>query len=149
MDWHIKKFQKLTNDELYEILKARTDIFVVEQDCPYPELDNQDQESLHFYLTVDRELAAYIRLIPKGLKYENYAAIGRVLVVKKFRSHGYARQIMEKGIRYIHEQWHENEIKIQAQVYLKKFYGSFGFEQVSKEYLEDGIPHIDMVLKRN
>ncbi|MFS0675014.1 GNAT family N-acetyltransferase [Ornithinibacillus sp. 179-J 7C1 HS] len=148
MEWHLKSFQELTNNELYEILKARTDIFVVEQDCPYPELDNCDQESLHYFLTVDGELAAYIRLLPKGLKYEDYVAIGRVMVVKKYRSYGYARQIMEKGIHYIHEEWKENKIKIQAQVYLRNFYGSFGFEQISNEYLEDGIPHIDMVLER-
>ncbi|WP_047983168.1 GNAT family N-acetyltransferase [Ornithinibacillus californiensis] len=148
MEWHMKTFKELTNQELYALLKARTDVFVVEQACPYPELDDLDQDSVHYYLTVGGEIAANVRLLPRGLKYEEFAAIGRVLVVSKFRSFGYARMIMEKAITYIHEVWQEDKIKIQAQVYLKDFYGSLGFKQITDEYLEDGIPHIDMLLER-
>ncbi|WP_042142368.1 GNAT family N-acetyltransferase [Paucisalibacillus sp. EB02] len=147
MQWHSKNFNELTNHELYSILKARTDVFVVEQNCAYPELDNYDQESIHYYGTIKNEIAAYVRLLPKGLKYEDAAAIGRVLVSKKFRSHGIAREIMERSIDFIVDEWKENNIKIQAQDYLKDFYRSLGFIQISDVYLEDGIPHIDMQFK--
>ncbi|MUK89761.1 GNAT family N-acetyltransferase [Ornithinibacillus sp. L9] len=145
MEWNIKEFNELPNDELYELLKARIDVFVVEQNCPYPELDNYDQQSLHYYLKVNNEIAAIVRLLPKGLKYKNAASIGRVMVVKKFRGNGYAKELMLKAIDYISNEWGTDKIKIQAQVYLREFYGSLGFEQISEEYLEDDIPHIDML----
>ncbi|GIO27157.1 GNAT family N-acetyltransferase [Ornithinibacillus bavariensis] len=149
MHWQLKSFNELTVQELYGILKARTDIFVVEQECPYPELDNYDQKSLHYYLTVEGEIAAYVRLLPKGLVYKETPAIGRVLVVEKFRSRGYAREIMENALHIIDEKWQESSVRIQAQAYLKGFYESLGFQQISSEYLEDGIPHIDMLLEGN
>ncbi|WP_047981011.1 GNAT family N-acetyltransferase [Ornithinibacillus contaminans] len=145
MEWHVKKFHDMEIDELYALLKARVDVFVVEQNCPYPELDNYDQESVHYYVTVDGKIAANVRLLPKGLKYEDAASIGRVLVVSEFRGNGYARILLEKAIQYIWENWREEVIKIQAQTYLKDFYGSLGFVQISEPYLEDGIPHIDMI----
>jgi ElaA protein len=145
VQWYLKSFDELTVHELYALLKARTDVFVVEQNCPYPELDNYDQESLHYFVTIGNEVAAYVRILPKGLKYEEAAAIGRVLVVVKFRSHGYAREIMQNAIHIICEKWQEKNIKIQAQVYLQNFYESLGFKPISSEYMEDGIPHIDML----
>ncbi|WP_096270918.1 GNAT family N-acetyltransferase [Paucisalibacillus globulus] len=144
MKWYCKKFDELTNHELYAILKARTDVFVVEQNCVYPELDDLDQESIHYFATLNNEIVSYVRILPKGLKYEDSAAIGRVLVVKKFRSNGYAEEIMKKAIDIIRNEWEVSSIKIQAQSYLKNFYRSLGFIQISEDYLEDGIPHIDM-----
>ncbi|SHG08677.1 GNAT family N-acetyltransferase [Ornithinibacillus halophilus] len=149
MEWNIKKFTDLSNKEMYELLKARVDVFVVEQNCPYPELDNLDQQSIHYFLKVDGEIAANVRLLPKGLKYEEAASIGRVLVVEKFRGNGFAHEIMKRAIRFIEDEWNEECIKIQAQEYLNDFYGSHGFDRISDTYLEDGIPHIDMLRKRN
>lgn len=144
MKWYINSFQDLSNESLYKILKARTDVFVVEQNCPYPELDNYDQASIHYYLKVNNEIAAYVRILPKGSKYRE-VSIGRVLVAKKYRGNGYARELMQKAIDYVVSDWGETEIKIQAQVYLEEFYTSLGFRKNSMSYLEDGIPHIDMI----
>lgn len=144
MDWFNKPFEKLTNDELYALLKLRVDVFVVEQDCPYPELDNYDQQAIHYFLKINEEFAAYVRILPSNSKYEE-VSIGRVLVLKKFRRQGYAQQIMQKAIDYVMNEWKETRIRVQGQEYLKDFYSGFGFEQVSESYLEDGIPHIDMI----
>ncbi|SES97483.1 ElaA protein [Oceanobacillus limi] len=145
MEWNIKKFEEIPNDELYALLKARVDVFVVEQDCPYPELDNFDQDSIHYYLKINGEIAALVRLLPKGLKYSDAASIGRVMVVRKFRGNGYAGLIMKRAIKFISDEWQADKIQIQAQVYLRAFYESLGFEQITEEYLEDNIPHIDML----
>ncbi|GGA84509.1 GNAT family N-acetyltransferase [Ornithinibacillus halotolerans] len=149
MELNIKKFEELTTNELYMILKARTDVFVVEQNCPYPELDNLDQSSLHLYCGSNSNIGAYLRIIPKGVKYKDAVAIGRVLVVEKHRRNGIAREMMEKALEFITEVIKEETIKIQAQVYLKSFYQSLGFEQISDIYEEDSIPHIDMLLKQH
>lgn len=147
MKWYIKTFNELTNEELYQILQARTDIFVVEQNCPYPELDNFDQVSIHYFLKINSDIAAYVRILPSNSKYKE-VSIGRVLVVKQFRGSGYAQAIMQKAVDYIVNELNEKRIKMQAQVYLKKFYSSFGFSQQSASYLEDNIPHIDMIWER-
>ncbi|RLL42106.1 GNAT family N-acetyltransferase [Oceanobacillus piezotolerans] len=144
MQWIMKTFQELTNEELYGILKVRVDVFVVEQKCAYPEIDNYDQFSLHYFLKIDNEIAAYARILPKGTKYKEEASIGRVLVVEKYRHKGYARELLNQIITFVREEWKEQRIKIQAQQYLKSFYASFGFHAVSVGYIEDGIPHIDM-----
>ncbi|GAA0597551.1 GNAT family N-acetyltransferase [Virgibacillus siamensis] len=148
MEWTIKPFSTLTTDELYELLKERVDVFVVEQECPYPELDNYDQQAMHYFLKINEEVAAYVRILPAGSKFEN-VSIGRVLVPGKFRSNGYAKQLMLKAIDFSVEQWHATLIQIQGQEYLKKFYTELGFRQVSSSYIEDGIPHIDMIWERN
>ncbi|WP_099156511.1 GNAT family N-acetyltransferase [Virgibacillus ndiopensis] len=147
MHWYIKSFQEFSAEELYQIIKVRVDVFVVEQACAYDELDNYDQSSIHYYLKVDNEIAAYVRIVPKGSKYPE-VSIGRVLVTEKFRGHGFAKQIMQHAIDYIVDEWNEYKIKIQAQEYLKKFYASFGFKQISESYLEDDIPHIDMIWEK-
>ncbi|WP_010651783.1 GNAT family N-acetyltransferase [Oceanobacillus massiliensis] len=147
MKWMMKEFNELTNEQLYQLLKARIDVFVVEQKCAYPELDNYDQNSLHLFLLVGDEIAANIRILPKNTKYKE-VSIGRVLVVEKFRGKGYARAILERGIEFIHKDWKEDKIHIQAQVYLNEFYSSLGFKQISDIYLEDDIPHIDMIWER-
>ncbi|WP_430788744.1 GNAT family N-acetyltransferase [Virgibacillus flavescens] len=148
MNWNMKNFQDLTNEELYGIMKARVDVFVIEQECPYEELDNYDQEASHFFLTIEDKIAAYVRILPSHKKYEE-VSIGRVLVVKTFRGNGYAKLIMEKAMDHVENQWQENTIKIQAQKYLHTFYSSLGFIQISDVYLDDNIPHIDMIWDKN
>ncbi|RDW17144.1 GNAT family N-acetyltransferase [Oceanobacillus arenosus] len=148
MEWQIKKFSELIPTELYQILKARVDVFVVEQRCAYPELDDYDQTSIHYELRINGELAAYLRILPKHTKYDE-VSIGRVLVVEKYRRHGYARQLLNQAIRYIENEWNGEAIRIQAQSRLEAFYTSFGFRPISEIYLEDGIPHIDMIWSRN
>ncbi len=147
MIWTLKKFHELSVSELYNILKARVDIFVVEQTCAYPEIDDYDQQAMHLCLKNNENLIAYVRILPKHTKYTE-VSIGRVLVVKDYRSKGYASKIMQKAIHYITNEWLEQTIKIQAQHHLKQFYSSLGFKQVSDVYLEDDIPHIDMILTK-
>jgi len=146
MDWSLKTFEQLSTHELYQILKARVDVFVVEQACAYEEIDNYDQQSTHLFLHNQDKLAAYVRLVPKQTKFKE-VSIGRVLVVKEFRGKDYAKAIMEKAINHLINEWGENVIKIQAQHYLYNFYSSLGFEQITDVYLDDGLPHIDMILK--
>lgn len=144
MDWMTKSFNALTTSELYEILKARVDVFVVEQKCAYPEIDGHDEASLHLLGIENGELTAYARLVPAGEKYEQ-ASIGRVLVLPAKRNTGLGRQLVAQAISKIEDNWGVNEIRLQAQSHLKDFYGSFGFKPISDEYDDDGIPHIDML----
>lgn len=143
MSWQIKTYDELTKNQLYTIIKERINIFVVEQNCPYPELDDLDQASFHLFFQ-EEDIRAYCRILPKGLKYEE-VSIGRVIVKEKYRRSGIATLLMKKAITYVEEELHETQIKIQAQDHLRHFYQSFGFTPVSEIYLEDGIPHVDMV----
>lgn len=147
MIWKLKTFDQLTNNELYNILKERTNIFVVEQSCPYPELDDIDQASFHLFYEKDSEINAYCRIIPKGHKYRE-VSIGRVIVNKGYRRTGIGSVLMRKAIDFVEEELSETKIKIQAQNHLVDFYGSFGFKVISEVYLEDGIPHVDMILDK-
>lgn len=143
MEWFVKSFQQLTVEELYAILKARLDVFVVEQTCPYPEIDDKDQVSLHLFAMEHGEVTAYARLLPEGVSYED-PSIGRVLVAKRLRNTGTGRKLMEESIRVMREKWDVRNIKIQAQDYARAFYASFGFIAISEVYPEDNIPHVDM-----
>lgn len=147
MTWELHKFDELTAAELYERLKLRVDVFVVEQNCPYPELDGLDQESAHLSYTEDGKVLAYARLVPGGLKYD-IPSIGRVIVRQEARGRGLAKELMHKCIDFIFAEWQPEAIQLQGQVYLKDFYQSFGFEPISAEYDEDGIPHLDMKLEK-
>lgn len=144
MNINIKVFQELTTIEMYSLLKARVDIFVVEQNCPYSELDNYDQVATHCFVEKNGEIVANVRLLPSHTRYEE-ASIGRVLVALKYRNRGYARMIMNEAMTYIQTEWNEEKIKIQAQVYLEPFYVSLGFKRLTDNYLEDNIPHVDMM----
>ncbi len=147
MNWKVNRFDELTARELHDILKARVDIFVVEQNCAYHEVDGYDPESLHLQLMIDGKLAAYARLMKAGTKY-NKASIGRIIVLEEFRNRQLGRQLVQKAIDVMKE-WGTEEIMLQGQTYLRDFYRSFGFEEVSSEYLDDGIPHVDMLLTVN
>ena len=147
MKWIEKSFDALTLEELYELLKERVLVFVVEQECPYPEIDDYDQKAIHLFLRNDEDaLIAYCRILPGGTKYEE-VSIGRVLVTKDYRHKGIAHQLMDKAINTVYERWGNVPIKLQAQSHLKHFYGHHGFEAVSNEYMDDGIPHVDMIKK--
>lgn len=142
--WHTKAFEELTLDELYDIMQLRTDIFVVEQNCPYPELDGKDKNCLHVFATQHGQVVAYARIVPPGLSYKEIS-IGRVVVHAAHRKDGLGRILIDLTLEKIEEEFGAQPIQIGAQCYLKKFYGSFGFEPASEEYLEDGIPHVDMI----
>ncbi|EHO13560.1 MULTISPECIES: GNAT family N-acetyltransferase [Myroides] len=146
--WHTKVFDELTVSELYDIMRLRTDVFVVEQNCPYPELDGKDKKCLHIYATKLDQVVACARIVPPGLSYPEIA-IGRVAVHADYRKDGYGRILMQYAIDKIEEEFGAQDIQIGAQSYLKNFYGSFGFEPSSEEYLEDGIPHVDMIRKES
>ncbi|HEY4553178.1 MAG TPA: GNAT family N-acetyltransferase [Bacillaceae bacterium] len=145
MEWKLKTFEELTNVELYRILQERVNVFVVEQECPYPEVDGHDFVSRHLFLQDGDKVAAYLRILPKGTTYPE-ASIGRVIVSKDYRKRGLGLELMSRALEFIRENTEDRTVKIQAQEYLRRFYGSFGFQAVSDVYLEDGIPHIDMVL---
>lgn len=144
MDLVVKSFEELSVEEIYEILKARIDVFVVEQNCPYHDIDDKDKYSYHVFLKDDTGIKAYLRVIPKGISYE-YVSIGRVLTTE--RGSGLGKRILLEGIKVAKEKMNADKIKIGAQCYAKGFYEKVGFKQVSEEYLEDGIPHIYMVLE--
>ena len=144
MQWEIKAFDQLSLQELYTILTLRTNVFVVEQACPYPEVDGKDPNCLHLLGTINGELVAYLRILPAGLRYDE-VSIGRVVINPSHRGKGLGRLMMEQAIHCITNEWKESQIKIGAQAYLEKFYQSLGFEPVSEVYLEDDIPHLDML----
>ena len=149
IEWEVKLFKALDTYELYEILKLRVDVFVVEQTCPYPEADGKDThpETLHLVgRNQDNKIVAYSRILPPGLSF-NQVSLGRVVVEKNSRGKGISYAMLEKALDQIRLTWPGGNIRIGAQVYLKAFYQSHGFEPVSETYLEDGIPHIDMVKK--
>lgn len=148
MDFKIYQFDELSARKLYDVLKLRVDVFVVEQNCPYPEIDGLDQQSIHLLYNENDTIVAYARLVPAGLKYE-FPSIGRVIVHEDARGRGLAKQLLEKSINYISEQWQAQTIQLQGQVYLQEFYQSFGFQPTSESYDEDGIPHVDMQWTRN
>lgn len=147
MKWHIKEFNELDLEELYNIIKERTNVFVVEQDCPYPECDDKDKKAYHLYLTNNNEIISYLRILSPGVSYEN-TSIGRVLVKKEYRKRGIAKELMKRAIKFIENDLREDSITISAQQYLIKFYTDIGFKVVSEGYLEDGIPHVKMIYKK-
>lgn len=140
----VKKFHELTADELYSILKLRVDVFVVEQNCPYPEIDGKDREAYHVWLEDEDGIAAYLRVLDKGVSFDD-AAIGRVISAR--RRKGFGTIVLKEGIKVAKEKFCADKITIEAQVYARKFYENVGFRQVSEEFLEDGIPHILMTLE--
>ena len=146
ISWHIDKFEDLNIHKLYNFLFLRAEIFVVEQDCPYLDVDNKDQKALHLQGYLGEKLVAYCRLFKPG-DYFDEASIGRVVVNAHYRKYGYGHQLMKKAIEFQRLLLNETEITISGQLYLKKFYESHGFIQTSDTYLEDNIPHIQMKTK--
>ena len=147
MNLEIKKFDKLTGREVYEILRIRSEVFVVEQDCVYNDEDGKDLEAVHILIKEEGKILAYLRVLKAGVSYKN-PSLGRVLVSHEARGRGLARKIVCAGIDYIINNWDEEKITIGAQDYLRDFYESLGFEAVSEVYSEDGIPHVDMTYNK-
>lgn len=147
LKWEFKRFNELTAARLYAVMRLRNEVFVIEQNCVYQDADNKDQLSFHLMGWDGETLVAYTRIIPPGISY-TAASIGRVVTSPKYRKTGAGRMLMQLSIENTLNEFNVSEIKIGAQVYLAEFYQSFGFCQSSPEYLEDGIPHIEMCLKK-
>lgn len=148
LKWIFKPFNELTTTELYAVLKLRSEVFVVEQNCIYQDIDDKDKKSFHLMAWSGDELVAYTRLVPSGVSFIE-PSIGRVISSPRFRGLGIGITLMEKSIHHTLESYATNKIRIGAQLYLKKFYESFGFIEQGEEFLEDGIPHIEMILEKN
>jgi len=144
MEVTVKTFEELSKKELYAVLQLRAEVFIVEQDCVYQDLDGKDKKALHVLGNIKGKTVAYTRIFKPG-DYFKEASIGRVVVKQGERKHGYGRDIMKASINAVKERLGETLIHVSAQTYLKKFYNSLGFKQVGEGYLEDGIPHIGML----
>ena len=143
LKWSIKPFQALSVDELYDLLRLRSEIFVVEQNCVYLDLDGKDKVALHLYGEFEGKIVAHARLFKAGISFDN-ASIGRVVVDANYRDRKWGHDLMREAIAGVLLHFGESQITIGAQLYLKKFYESHGFVQTSDMYLEDDIPHIEM-----
>jgi len=141
-----KTFSELETEELYQILRLRSEVFVVEQDCIYQDIDNKDQNAIHLYYVDNDEIVAYTRIFKAGHYYEN-PCIGRVVVSKKERGKDLGKKIMIDSIEYIKQNIKGEKIELSAQKYLDKFYKDLGFYKIGEDYLEDGIPHQRMIKK--
>lgn len=140
MNIYKKEFEELDLHLLYNILELRNNAFIVEQNCPYQDIDHKDQQSIHIFGEIAGKITAYLRIVPGEVP-----AIGRVVVRQGFRNKGYAKTLMVQAMEEIKSDLKKNKIKLQAQFHLLEFYESFGFRQVSEIYLEDNIPHVDML----
>ncbi|MBO0575017.1 GNAT family N-acetyltransferase [Clostridium botulinum] len=148
MSFKIKKFNELSVEEIYEILKIRNEVFIVEQECPYEDCDGKDKNAYHLFYMKEGKVISYLRILEKGLSYDEIS-IGRVLVNKDYRGKGLARKSILQAIYFIQNNLKENSIRISAQHYLMNFYKSLGFKSVSEVYLEDNIPHIEMLYRKD
>ena len=143
IQWKIKSFESLSVNELYDILRLRSEIFVVEQNCVYLDPDGKDKLALHLFGEYQGKIVAYSRLFKAGISFD-FASIGRVVVDANYRNKKLGHDLMREAITGIQSHFGESKITIGAQLYLKKFYESHGFVQTSEMYLEDDIPHIEM-----
>ena len=143
MKLYCKEFDELTTDELYRILTLRVSVFVVDQNCPYQEVDGKDRRACHLWLEDEDGIQAYLRVLDKGVSFPA-ASIGRVIAVK--RRQGLGTRIVKEGIRVAKERFGADVITIEAQTYARKLYENLGFRQTSEEFLDEGIPHIQMDL---
>jgi ElaA protein len=147
ISWKTKTFDELSTQELYQILRLRSEVFVVEQNCVYQDIDNKDQKALHLFGIVEGEIIAYSRLFKPG-DYFEFSSIGRVVVAEKHRDKNFGHELIDQSILEINRRFNVQNITISAQLYLKKFYESHGFVATSETYLEDDIPHIEMKIRK-
>jgi ElaA protein len=143
LQFQTKPFSELSTLELYQILRLRSEVFVVEQNCVYQDIDNKDQKAMHVLGFFNNDLVAYCRLFNAGDYFEN-ASIGRVIVAQQFRDKKWGNNLMQTAINAVKQHYDQSQITISAQFYLQKFYESHGFVQTSEVYLEDDIEHIEM-----
>lgn len=147
LSFYSKRFDELTTEELYTILALRAEVFVVEQNCPYQDLDGKDKNALHVLGYLNGTLIAYARVLKQGISYQEYASIGRVVTDSSARGKKYGHELMVYSIGVCQKHYTGQKIKISAQAHLEKFYTTHGFVASGESYLEDGIPHIGMLLK--
>lgn len=148
MKWICKPYDELTLNEFHDIIALRIDVFVIEQNCPYQDVDGKDKKSYHLFgVDDDGEVVAYSRILPAGVSYKE-VAIGRVVTSQKIRGTGIGYELMNKSMEQVSMLFGEVPVRLSAQQHLKKYYESFGFEQVSEMYLEDGIPHVEMLFEK-
>ena len=141
MNTVIKKFSELSTEEIYNILKLRSEVFVVEQNCVYQDIDEKDKKATHLFIEKNNEIIAYTRIFKKGDYYEENPSIGRVVVSKKERGKNFGKEIMLNSIEFIKKELKGRKIELSAQKYLDKFYKDLDFYSEGEDYLEDGIPH--------
>lgn len=144
LEIEVKPFKSFTVEELHAVFQLRSEVFVVEQDCVYQDIDGNDPKALHVLGYKDNTLVAYTRVFKRG-DYFKQASIGRVVVKAQYRALKYGYAIMEASINIVKTEYNETPIKVSAQQHLKQFYTNLGFTQVGEPYLEDGIPHIAML----
>lgn len=144
--WKVKSFSELSAEEVYKILNIRQEVFIVEQKCYYLDADNYDQKALHLWAERNGEIVAYLRIFDKRVKYPE-ASIGRVLTSESVRGEGLGKTLVAYSLQIIFNQLRGKSVRISAQDYLLKFYSDFGFADTGKKYLEDDIPHTEMILK--
>ena len=151
MEWHILRFSELDTYTLYALLQLRVDVFVVEQNCPYPELDEKDlhPETRHILLKKADKILGYSRILPPGVSFKDAPGVGRVCVAQTARRLGLGELLVAKAIATAKEGWPGKDVHISAQCYLQRFYESMGFVAASELYLEDDIPHLKMILTVN
>jgi ElaA protein len=147
MKFKFKHFSELSTEELYDILQLRSEIFVVEQNCVYNDIDNLDKNATHQFLKRGDKIVAYTRLLKPGTRFPDYS-IGRVVVDQSERGTGLGIRMMEEAIAFILNEWKAEKIKISAQKHLRNFYENLGFVGVGEEYMEDGIPHLGMYFEK-
>lgn len=147
MQWQVLTFDELDTVKLYSLLQLRVDVFVVEQNCPYPELDDKDlhQQTRHIILIKGDKVIAYSRVLAPGVSFEGVPGIGRVCVSQTARRLGLGQVLMEKTLAVASQLWPGTDIHISAQCYLQQFYQDLGFKAASEPYLEDDIPHVKMI----
>jgi len=144
IQWQWHRFGDLSAPQLYAVCAAREAVFVVEQSCPYQELDGLDLDAMHLIGWSGSEVAAYLRVLGPGVRYAE-PSIGRVLTSRPFRGTGIGRTLVEMSLEYIDRHYPGRQVRISAQAHLERFYGSLGFQTVSERYLEDDIPHVEML----
>jgi len=144
--WECKSFPNLSLATFYIILRARQEVFILEQNCNYLDCDGKDEQSYHMVAYDGEDIAAYMRILPPGLNYKE-ASMGRILTTKNHRKQGLGKELMKRGLLFSKEVLNYKSIKISAQSYLVPFYSNFSFQSTGSEYLEDDIPHTEMVLK--
>ncbi|WP_337841492.1 GNAT family N-acetyltransferase [Rheinheimera sp.] len=147
MQWQHCRFHELSAETLYQILQLRVDVFVVEQNCPYPELDGKDllPGTVHLYLHNAQKVLAYARILPPGASYPDTPSLGRICVAQSARQLALGKELVRRAMELAAQHWPATPIRISAQCYLQRFYESFGFIACSEAYLEDNIPHLEML----
>lgn len=148
MKFEIKHFKDLSIDEFHDLVALRIEVFVIEQDCPYQDLDGKDKVAFHLLISDKKKIIGTTRILPAGVSYEE-VSIGRVVVAQSHRMLKIGHLLMEKSLEFVYNKFGMIDIKLSAQKHLERYYNHHGFLSTGKEYLEDGIPHVEMIKKKN